>query len=81
MTDTTYTYPADGRGEPVSGMTAREVAEARLTHDGHTYELRRNGRAYWELFTSDGSINSASGAGAMRRAYDGHSRAWALKGR
>ncbi|PWR24595.1 hypothetical protein [Zavarzinia aquatilis] len=66
----TYAYPADGRGYPESGLTALEVAQARLSHDGHRYDLRRE-EGGWQLYVSQGSVNSA--AGKMVAAWDGAS--------
>ena len=70
---TTYTYPADGRGEPVSGLSARDVAIERLTHDGHRYEMRRETDGGWQIYASQRSENSSGGAGKMPPSWSGPS--------
>jgi len=69
---TTYTYPVDGSEDAVSGLSAANVAEQRLTHDGHDYELRSEDGG-WTLYVSQGSRNSARGLGSFSPCYSGPS--------
>ena len=55
---TTYTYPVGGAAEPVSGMTAEQVAIERLSYDGDNYELRREGDG-WQVYVTDPLKRSA----------------------
>jgi hypothetical protein len=68
---TTYTYPINGSDTPVSGLSAHEVAIARLTYDGHDFGLRHVRKGEWQLFVSAGGANSCSGLGEMVAAYSG----------
>ncbi|NFV79980.1 hypothetical protein [Magnetospirillum aberrantis] len=61
---TTYTHITSQGEYHVSGLTAVEAAIARLTHDGATYELRRDTDGMWTVFSSNG-------LGSMSPAYDG----------
>jgi hypothetical protein len=68
---TTYTYPTDGRYPAECGLSALEVAQERLGHDGHLYEMRREADGRWQIYGSQHSRNWHGGAGKMNALYDG----------
>lgn len=46
---TTYTYGVN-TSSPVSGLSVKDVAIERLTHDGHEFELRREANGAWQIY-------------------------------
>jgi hypothetical protein len=70
MTIITYTYPVGGSAEPVSGLTAKDVAIERLEHDGYRWEMRREPHG-WQIYVSQHSANSGLGARTMNSARSG----------
>lgn len=76
----TYTYPTfpDSTGA-VSGLSAVEVAIERLTHDGHTYEMRRVAGA-WCIYASERrevQMRLAYAGGPLVSYADTEDAAWA----
>ncbi|HEX5228759.1 MAG TPA: hypothetical protein VFW44_13665 [Bryobacteraceae bacterium] len=70
---TTFTvYNPNSGTELGRGLTAAEAAQEILGHDGHDYELRRDGEAF-QLFVSRGSRNANGGNRGLTEAYS-HSR-------
>jgi hypothetical protein len=68
---TTYTYPTDGSAPAESGLSPLEVAQERLGHDCHLYEMRREADGRWQIYGSQFSRNYHGGPGKMNPLYDG----------